>query len=69
MGERDRKMECYKCGDNPESGKSFIPVDEPGTPNRRWVCTDCADLIQKQQAKNAWGKRGLRLQEYWNQIF
>lgn len=54
-------MECYKCGDNPESGKSFIPVDESGTPNRRWVCTDCADLIQKQQARNSLGKEGIEI--------
>lgn len=52
-------MACYKCGDGIESGKSFIPVDAAGTPNRRWVCTGCADLIQKQQARNALGKEGL----------
>lgn len=43
-------MTCYKCGDGAESGKSFISVNVPRTSNRRWVCTECAGLIQKQQA-------------------
>lgn len=54
-------MKCYKCGDGISSGKDFIPVDEQGTPNRRWVCTKCASIVQKQQAKNQLGKEGIRI--------
>lgn len=62
-------MACYKCGDGIESGKSFIPVDAAGTPNRRWVCTDCADLIQKQQARNFLGKDGLEVSRIFDPSF
>lgn len=62
-------MACYKCGDGIESGKSFIPVDEPGTPNRRWVCTDCANLIQKQQARNTLGKEGIEVSRIFDPCF
>lgn len=54
-------MKCCKCGEGIESGKSFVPIEAPGTPNRKWVCTNCADLIQKQQARNALGKEGLEV--------
>lgn len=54
-------MKCCRCGDNPESGKSFIPIDAPGTPNRRWCCTKCANLVERQQAKNALGKEGMEI--------
>lgn len=54
-------MKCCRCGDSPESGKSFIPVDASGTPNRRWVCTKCANLVERQQAKNALGKEGMEI--------
>lgn len=54
-------MKCCRCGDSPESGKSFIPIDSPGTPNRRWVCTKCANLVERQQAKNALGEEGMKI--------
>lgn len=50
------KMKCYKCGDSPETGKSFIPVEPAGTPNRKWACTECASKEQKQQAKDDLGE-------------
>ena len=62
-------MACYICGDGIESGKSFIPVDAPGTPNRRWVCTDCANLIQKQQARNELGEAGLQVSRIFDPDF
>lgn len=54
-------MKCCKCGDSIESGKSFIPIQPASTPNRKWVCTDCADLVQKQQTRNILGKEGLEI--------
>lgn len=52
-------MKCCKCGGSVESGKSFIPIEAAGTPKRKWVCTVCASLVQKQQTRNALGKEGL----------
>jgi len=41
-------MECYKCKKPmSEEKRGMIPVDAKGTPGRRWVCLDCADIIQK----------------------
>lgn len=37
-------MKCCKCGDSIETGKSFRPVDKPGTPNRRWICNECQGI-------------------------
>lgn len=54
-------MKCCKCGDGIESGKNFIPIEAPGTPNRKWACEKCADLVQKQQARNVLGKEGLEV--------
>lgn len=54
-------MKCCRCGDSPESGKSFIPIDAPGTTNRRWCCTKCANLAERKQAKNALGKVGMEI--------
>jgi len=54
-------MKCCRCGDSPESGKSFIPIDAAGAPNRRWCCTQCANLVERQQAKNALGKEGMEI--------
>lgn len=62
-------MKCYKCGDGIESGKSFIPVDAPGTPNRRWCCTKCADLVQKQQVRNTLGKDALEISRIFDPEF
>lgn len=62
-------MKCYKCGDGIESGKSFIPIDAPRTPNRRWCCTKCADLIQKQQARNTLGKEALEISRIFDPGF
>lgn len=54
-------LECYKCGVSIESGRSFIPIEPPGTPNRKWVCEKCASIVQKQQARNALGKEALEI--------
>ncbi len=62
-------MICCKCGDGIESGKSFIPIEAAGTPNRKWVCTECADLIQKQQARNLLGKEGLEITRIFDPDF
>lgn len=56
-----KAMKCCKCGDGIESGKNFIPIESPGTPNRKWACEKCADLVQKQQARNVLGKEGLEV--------
>lgn len=52
---------CYKCGCGIESGRDFLAIDAPGTQNRRWVCTKCADLVQKQTARNMLGKTGMEI--------
>lgn len=62
-------MKCCKCGDGVESGKSFIPIEDAGTPNRKWVCTDCANLVQKQQTRNALGKEGLEITRIFDPTF
>lgn len=54
-------MKCCRCGDSPESGKSFIPIDTAGTPNRRWCCAQCANLVERKQAENALGKAGMEI--------
>lgn len=35
-------VRCIKCGRGMSQCDGFIPIDPPGTSNRRWVCTDCA---------------------------
>ena len=62
-------MKCCKCGISPESGRSFIPIEPAGTPNRKWACTQCADLIQRQQARNALGKEGLEISRIFDPDF
>jgi len=62
-------MKCCKCGCGLESGRDFIPIEPQGTPNRKWVCTLCADLIQRQQAKNALGKEGLEISRIFSPDF
>lgn len=62
-------MKCYKCGDSIESGKSFIPIEAAGTPNRKWACTDCASLIQRQQTRNTLGKEGLEISRKFDPDF
>lgn len=62
-------MKCYKCGDSIESGKSFIPVDPPGTPKRRWSCIECANIIEKQQARDALGKEALKISRIFDPSF
>lgn len=54
-------MRCCKCNNGIETGKSFIPIEAKGTPNRKWVCTECANLVQKQSAINSLGKDGMEL--------
>lgn len=63
------KFNCCKCGDGMESGKDFIPIDPAGSENRRFVCTSCADFIQRQQARNALGKDGLEVTRVFNPGF
>lgn len=62
-------MKCCRCGDSVESGKSFIPIEAAGAPNRKWVCTACASLVQKQLAKNVLGEEGLRITSKINPDF
>lgn len=62
-------MQCCGCGNSPESGKSFIPIDAAGTPNRRWCCTKCANLIERQQAKNELGKEGIEISRIFDPDF
>lgn len=40
-------MKCYKCGNSIESGRSFRPVDPPGTKGRRWICNVCQRIEQE----------------------
>lgn len=54
-------MKCCRCGDSPETGKSFIPIEPAGTPNRKWSCTECANSLERQAAKNALGKDALEI--------
>lgn len=62
-------MRCCKCNDSIDSGKSFIPIESAGTPNRKWVCTNCASVIQKQQARNTLGKDGLEIARIFDPDF
>lgn len=41
-------MKCYKCGKGMSESRGMIPVDPAGIHNRRWVCIDCANIVQKQ---------------------
>ena len=40
-------MKCYKCGSSIETGRSFRPVDPPGTKGRRWICNVCQGTKQE----------------------
>lgn len=62
-------MKCCRCGDSPESGKSFIPIDAAGTPNRRWCCTQCANLVERKQVENTLGKVGMEISRIINPNF
>lgn len=62
-------MKCYKCGCGLESGRDFIPIEPKGTLNRKWTCTLCADLIQRQQAKKALGKEVLEVSRIFSPDF
>lgn len=40
---------CFKCGDTDENRKStFVPVQPKGTPNRKWICTECLNKSKKE---------------------
>lgn len=54
-------MKCYKCEAGIETGKSFIPIEPPGTPKRKWICTKCATIAQKRKAEGSLGKEGLEI--------
>ncbi|MBH1941653.1 hypothetical protein I5677_12190 [Mobilitalea sibirica] len=41
-------MNCCKCNRTMSEVKGMIPIEPKGTPNRKWVCTDCANIVQKQ---------------------
>ena len=41
-------MYCYKCNKLFNECRGMIPIEPKGTPNRKWVCTDCASIMQKQ---------------------
>lgn len=62
-------MKCYKCKDSIESGKSFIPIDAPGTRERRWACLDCAKLEDKKRAAESLGEEGLEVSRIFNSDF
>lgn len=42
---------CYKCGAGFETGRSFVPVEPAGTPNRKWVCIECKAEMAKNDKK------------------
>lgn len=62
-------MKCYYCGDTPESGKDFIPIDKPGTVNRRWACTCCANEIEKKNALNTLDATSLEITRLFSKDF
>lgn len=62
-------MQCYKCGDGIESGKSFFAIDEAGKENRRWVCTQCATIQQKITARKNLGVTGLAVTRLFDPEF
>ena len=36
-------MKYYKCGRKPvQNNLDMLPIEPKGTPNRKWVCTECA---------------------------
>lgn len=62
-------LKCCKCGDGIGSGKSFIPIEPKGTPDRKWACTECASLEQRQQARNNLGEDNLELCRIFDKDF
>lgn len=48
-----KKGLCSQCGVGLESGRDFTPIDPKGTPNRRWVCSQCRDKLRNgKQTRN-----------------
>lgn len=62
------EFKCYRCGDGLESGKSFIPIDPP-MKNRRWCCTQCARVNEKENTKNILGDNGLEVTRVFDSEF
>ena len=44
-------------------------IEQSGTPDRKWCCVNCANLVQRQQAKNALGKEALEISRIFDADF
>lgn len=62
-------MKCCYCGDSPETGKWFIPVEPAGTKDRKWACNACATNKQVQSAVKDLGSTVLEVTRIFDETF
>ena len=55
-------FKCYKCGKSIETGRSFRPVDPPGTKDRRWICNVCQGIPRETVESVLFGEESYKSQ-------